>query len=171
MLNYKNIITDFETLAKEHMQINSFGTGDITQLIYWTQQIDGQENTKNEPPVYPLMYVIPSNATRDENFITYNFNVIIADIMDTKTSYDIQTDLYSDTLQIAEDILAQFKYSVTAAQGDYESKYDITLPTNIQSFNEAYDDNLVGWNIDLAIVVDSPLNRCIAPYKPFNNLP
>ena len=88
--------------------------------------------------------------------------------MDTKTSYDIQAELWSDTLQIAEDVLAQFKYSVTSAQGDYETKYDIETPTTITPFNEAYSDNLVGWNLDISIVVDIPLNRCIAPYKDFN---
>lgn len=168
MLNYKNIIDDFEKLAKNHKQINSFSTGDINQMIYWTQQIDGKDNDDNNAPVYPIMYVIPSDVTRDEQFITYGFNILIADIMDTKTSYDIQTDLWSDTLQMTEDVLAQFKYSVTSAQGDYETRYDIDLPTTITPFNEAYDDNLVGWNLDISIVVSSPLNRCIAPYNNFN---
>ena len=168
MLNYKNIIDDLAKLASEHKQINSFGTGDIRQLIYLTQQIDGVDNTTNAAPIYPLMFVIPNSVSRDEQFSNLSFNVIIADIMGTKTAYDINTDLYSDTLQITEDILAQFKYSVTAAQGDYESRYDIALPANIVPFQEAYDDVLVGWNLTLNIVLDNPLNRCIAPYKPFN---
>jgi len=168
VLNYKNIIDDFETLAKNHKQINSFSTGDITQLVSWTQQIDGKDNTTNAAPVYPIMYVIPSDITRGEQEIVYGFNVIIADIMDTKTSYDIQTELWSDTLQIAEDVLAQFKYSVTSAQGDYETKYDIESPTTITPFNEAYDDNLVGMNLSISIVIDSPLNRCMAPYRNFD---
>jgi len=168
MLNYKKIISDFQTISEKHKQINSFGTGDITQLIYWTQNIDGKENTTNKAPIYPLMYVIPGVVTRDEQQVTYDFNVIIADILDTKTSYDIQTDLYSDTLQIAEDIVAQFKYSVTTEQGDYEGTYDITLPATLTPFNEAYDDNLVGYNIDISLVIDSPLNRCLSPFKPFN---
>ena len=87
--------------------------------------------------------------------------------MNTK-NYDIQTDLYSDTLQMTEDILAQFKYAVTPSTGDYEAKYDITLPATINPFSEAYDDLLVGWTINVNIVVDNPLNRCIAPYNPFN---
>ncbi len=168
MLNYKNIIDDFEKLAVNHKQINSFSTGDITQLVSWTQKIDGKDNDTNAAPIYPIMYVIPSDFTRGEQEIVYGFNIIIADIMDTKTSYDIQTDLWSDTLQMAEDILAQFKYSVTNKQGDYEARYDIELPSTITPFNEAYDDNLVGMNLSISIVIDSPLNRCIAPFKDFN---
>jgi len=167
MINYKKIIDDFSLLADKHKQINSFGTGDIRQLIYLTQQIDGTDNTTNAAPIYPLMYVIPSAVNRGEQQITYTFSVIVADIMNAK-NYDIETDLYSDTLQILEDILAQFKYSVTQATGDYEEKYDITLPSTISPFSEAYDDILVGWTLTLQVVVDNPLNRCLAPFNPFN---
>ena len=167
MLNYKNIIDDFKELADKHKQINSFGTGDIRQLIYLTTQKLGADNTTNEAPMYPLMFVIPNPVVRGEQQIQYTFNVILADILDTKSSYDIQTDLYSDTLQILEDVLAQFKYSVTAAQGDYESRYDITLPATINPFSESYDDNLVGWNLTINIVIDNPLNRCLAPINDY----
>lgn len=166
MINYKTIIDDLKLLADKHKQINSFGTGDITQLIYLTQQIDGDDNQSNAEPIYPLMFVLPQVVTRDERQITYPFQIIIADIMNTK-NYDIETDLFSDTLQISEDVVAQFKYSVTAAEGDYESKYDITLPVQMTPFSERYDDILVGWNTTLSIVVDSPLNRCISPIKDF----
>ena len=70
MINYKSIIADFEKLAKNHKQINSFSTGDITQMIYWTQQIDGQDNDDNNAPVYPLMYVIPNSVSREEQVIS-----------------------------------------------------------------------------------------------------
>ena len=167
MINYKNIINDFSKVAANHKQLHSFGTGTIQQLIYLTSEIDGQENTTNAAPVYPLMFVIPTTVSRDEQFITYSFSVVIADITNTK-NYDIETDLYSDTLQIAEDVLAQFKYSVTQAQGDYEAKYDINLPTTMTPFSEAYDDILIGWTIGVDIVVEDPLNRCIAPFNPYN---
>ena len=167
MKNYKNIIDDFRKIADNHKQINSFGTGDIRQLIYLTSEVKGSDNATDKAPVYPLMYVIPSTATRGEQQITLTFQVIIADIMNTK-NYDIETDLYSDTLQMAEDVLAQFKYSVTDAQGDYEASYDIVLPVSVSPFSEAYDDILVGWNLTIQIVLDNPLNRCIAPYNNFN---
>ena len=174
MLNYKNIIEDFAKIAKEHKQINSFGTGDIRQLIYLTQQKKGVpqqnnqwgDNLTDEAPTYPLLYVLPSSVSRDEQFLTHTFNIIVCDIMNVK-NYNIETDLLSDTLQMCEDVLAQFKYSVTIPQGDYELKYDIVLPAQINSFSESYDDILVGWNMTIQIVLDNPLNRCIAPFRPF----
>jgi len=167
MINYKKIIEDFRKVAKNHKQINSFGTGTIEQLIYLTNEIDGEINETNAAPIYPLMFVIPLPVSRDEQFITYSFNVVITDITNTK-NYDIATDLYSDTLQIGEDVLAQFKYSVTESEGDYEALYDINLPTTMTPFSEAYDDILYGWTLGIDLVIESPLNRCLAPYKNFD---
>jgi hypothetical protein len=113
------------------------------------------------------MFVIPNPVTRDEQFITYSLNIVICDVTNVK-NYDINLDVYSDTLQMAEDVLAQFKYSVTSADGNYESKYDINLPTTLNPFSESFDDRLTGWTVGVDILVESPLNRCAAPYKPFN---
>lgn len=166
-VNFKNITNDLSELAKNHKQINSFGIGDVKQLIYLTQQRDKQNNNpKWQAPIYPLMYVIPVNVTQDENFVNYRFNVLICDIMNAD-NYDIEIDLWSDTLAMAQDVLAQYKYAVTLTQGNYQQRYDLTLPTAITPFSEAYDDILVGWNLDLTLQVDMPLNRCIAPFDPF----
>ena len=173
-VNFKNIVDDLKKIQEKHKQLNSFGVGDIKQLIYLTQEKRDEqytekvnkENDDYTAPIYPLMYVIPVNVSRDDNFITYRLNVLICDIMNA-TNYDIEVDLWSDTLQIAEDILAQYKYSVDTTQGNYESRYDISLPTSITPFSEAYDDILVGWNLELSVIVDQPLNRCLAPFNDF----
>lgn len=167
-VNFQTIVNDLSTLAKNHKQIHSFGIGDIKQLIYLTQQRDGQDNNpKWQAPIYPLMYVIPTNVTQNEQYVNYRFNVLVCDIMNAN-NFDIEVDLWSDTLAIAQDILAQYKYSVFQSQGNYQQRYDLTLPTTITPFSEAYDDILVGWTIDLDLQVDMPLNRCIAPFNPFD---
>jgi hypothetical protein len=72
-VNYKQIINDFEEIADAHLQINSFGYGDLEQL---TNDIQ----TKVEP-LYTRMYVIPDIATLAQNEMTYNFQIIIADTL------------------------------------------------------------------------------------------
>tara|TARA_R110000823_G_scaffold302859_2_gene424151 strand:+ start:1044 stop:1583 length:540 start_codon:yes stop_codon:yes gene_type:complete len=174
--NLKNIIDDFRLLVEKHKQINSFGCGDIKDLIFLTQgkqneqaiSKDVVDNTTNGAPLYPLLYVIPQMANRDGGQITYNFNVLICDIDNVKNK-SIQIDLWSDTLEMAEDVVAQFTYSVNEQQGDYYDKYDVVLPVNITPFNEAYEDKLFGWNIAIQIIVDKPLNRCIAPFNNFED--
>ncbi len=161
--NFKSIIDDLKKIEYYHKQTNSFGVGDIKQLTYLIQQRDKQENPQDRPPIYPLMFVIPRQVQNYENYVQYSLNVLICDIMNAN-NYDIEVDLWSSTLAIAQDILAQYKYSVTAREGDYEAKYDLILPAAITPFSEAYDDLLVGWNLDLNIIIDMPLNRCLAPF-------
>jgi len=166
--NLKNIVDDVKLLVEKHKQINSFGVGDIKDLIALTQVRDGEDNTdKNEPPIYPLLYMVPQPVQRDESYITYNFSIIICDIDNVKNKY-IQVDLLSDTLEMAEDVLAQFKYSVTSDEGNYYEKYDVNVPSNIVPFIENYEDKLIGWTLQLQVLVDKPLNRCIAPFNNFN---
>jgi hypothetical protein len=164
--NLKNILDDLKLIQRQHKMLNSFGTGDITQLIYLTQDNDKKPNTSWAAPIYPLLYVIPQQIQREENFVTYNLSVICADKLNTK-NYDNEIDASSDTAQILSDVLAQFKYSVTTSQGNYYSKYDLNLPSSMNYFSERYDDILVGWTMNLQVIVSDPLNRCLAPFDPF----
>ena len=111
MVNYKIILNDFKELADKHKMINSFGTGDLSQLIYLTSNVEGQNNDSWKAPIYPLMFVIPKSVNRGEQQITYPFDIVIADIMNTK-NYDIETDLLSDTLEIAEHKLKKWRYMI-----------------------------------------------------------
>jgi hypothetical protein len=164
--NLKNILDDLKLIEQKHKQLNSFGTGDIQQLIYLTQDNAGQANTDWSAPIYPLLYVIPGVINRNENYVQYNLNVLVLDKMNAK-NFDNEIDTMSDTAQICSDVLAQFKYAVTAAQGNYEQKYDLALPASMTPISEGFDDILCGWNLQLQVLVDDPLNRCYAPYNSF----
>jgi hypothetical protein len=165
--NFRKVVKDLQAIANNHKQINSFGIGTIEQMIYLTQEVDKKDNTENyKPPIYPLMFVIPQPSTVSENFMEYSLNIVISDIMNAK-NYDTQVDLWSETYQMAQDVIAQYKYSVDQSQGDYESKYDINLPITCTPFSEGFDDLLVGWSFLITLQIDQPLNRCIAPFDTF----
>jgi len=165
--NFRKVVKDLQTIANRHKQINSFGIGTIEQMIYLTQEVDKKDNTENfNAPKYPLMFVIPQPSIVAENFNEYSLNIVITDIMNAK-NYDTQVDLWSETYQMAQDVMAQYKYAVSQSQGDYEDVYDISLPITCTPFSEGYDDLLVGWSFVLTLQVDQPLNRCIAPYDNF----
>lgn len=170
MVNFKILAQDLKEIVNRHKMVNSFGIGDLKQLGYYLSlntddNLNKEDNDDNKSAKYPLVFVIPQQSSRDRRTITYNFNVIVADILNQDYSNEI--DVWSDTLQIAEDILAQFGYSVSEETGDFYDKYDIQTPTNIIPFSEAYDDFVSGWNLQLSVIVDSPLDRCIAPYNSF----
>jgi hypothetical protein len=171
MVRYKTIIDDFKSICENHLQINSFGVGDLRQLGYFLQlntdeDKDKVSNEGSKSPTYPLVFIVPQPISRDRRTITYTFNVLVMDIIKDDMSNEI--DVHNDTIMIAEDILAQFGYGVSPQQGNFYDKYEIITPTSITPFSESFDDYVSGVNLTITLLVDSPLDRCISPFKDFN---
>ena len=172
-MNFRKVINSLELLVKNHKQVMAYGVGDIKQLSYFIQGRKDSDNVlqENQPDnkssKFPLVYIIPQPVSRDRRTKTYSFYIIVADIL--SEDYSNEVDIWSDTLQIAEDILAQFGYAVTEAFGNYYEEYDIVTPTSITPFSEKYDDYLSGWNLQLNLIVPEPLDRCDAAFEGFTN--
>jgi hypothetical protein len=149
LVNYKQIIKDFQEIARAHEQINSYGFGDITQL---TMDID----TKQEP-VYPKMYMVPAATTFAQNELVLNFQIIIADQLNS--DYSNQRDLMNDTLEICKDVFTVLYLS------EYESEWNATCVP----FLEEYETILGGWTMNLQITQPFDFNRCVIPERPFVN--
>ncbi|CAB4141658.1 hypothetical protein UFOVP424_1, partial [uncultured Caudovirales phage] len=75
--NYKKIMDLLRQLADYHEQIQSWGFGDVEQLIYQTEMRLKQENTGSQAPFYPAMWVITDGAKTDGKETTYDFNILI----------------------------------------------------------------------------------------------
>ena len=151
-VNYKQILEDFIDIAASHKQLNSFGYGDLTQL---TMDI----NTKVSP-LYTRMYVIPNDTLLDQNQLTYNFQIIIADRL--KDDYSNQRDVMNDTLEICKDIFTVLYLS------EYESEWNAT----VEPFLERFEDVLAGWTMNITLTQAYDYNRCNVPERPFvtNNM-
>jgi hypothetical protein len=76
-------------------------------------------------------------------------------------------DVMSDTNQILQDVIAQFKYSFTPQDGDYTVTYDIETPVQLQPFADKFDDYVAGWFATITITLGQGLDRCIAPFNNF----
>jgi hypothetical protein len=89
--NLKYIIDDLKEIERNHLQINSFGTGDIKQLIYLTQDQNKTDNTTWAAPLYPLLYVIPGTITLKYENLDINPEGIGVQpmICDVSLSFDI----------------------------------------------------------------------------------
>ena len=168
-INFRSIIQDYQKLADSHKQLNSFGTGNSDQLSYRTQTRDKELNTTFNPPIYPLLYVIPSKIENDLEYKTWDFNTIVADVLERDLAN--QVDITSDTLQILQDIISQWRLSVNATFGDYYQNYWVDDEVNCTPFLEKEDDMLNGWNGYIRIKTMTPLNRCAAAYLPFTGSP
>jgi hypothetical protein len=168
-LNLKNIVADFELLADRHKQINSFGFGDTDEFTYQVDRRDKESNLSDQAPYYPYFYVVPSNVIQEFNFMTYEFQLIVSDIM--KRDMDNMTDILSDTLQIMNDVISMFRLSYTEANGNYNEFYYVDEAVTLIPFIERYEDLLCGYSATLRIKTRTPLDRCVAAFNEFPSDP
>ena len=168
-VNFKTLATDFETLANLHKQLNSFGLGDIDQLTYWTQSRLKEDNTTYNSPYYPLLYVVPSNVVNDLRYKVWEFNTTVSDIVED--SLQNNEDTLSDTLQILQDVISQFRWSNTSVFGNYYDKYWVDDEVQCTPFLGEQDDNLNGWNGLLKIKTMTALDRCAAAFNTWTGSP
>ncbi len=148
-VTYYQIIQDLKGLSQAHEQINSFGFGDITQL---TMDVETKQS-----PVYTKLYVVPNDTILDQNQLTYNFQIIVADRL--KDDYSNQRDVMNDTLEIMKDVFTFLYLS------EYESEWDAT----VEPFLERFEDVLAGWTMSLTLTQPFDYNRCNVPERPFVN--
>ena len=164
-LNLKNIVEDFQLLSQRHKQINSFGFGDLDEFSYQVDRRNKEINLSDQAPYYPYFYVIPANVIQEFGFMTFEFNLIVSDIM--KRDMDNMTDILSDTLQIMNDIISMFRLSYTQQHGDYNKYYFVDDPVQIVPFIEQYEDLLCGYSATLRIKTKTYLDRCVAAFDDF----
>jgi hypothetical protein len=162
-VNFKTIAVDFQTLANLHKQLNSFGLGDIDQLSYWTQSRLKEENTTFNSPYYPLLYIVPSKVEHNPQYKLWEFNTTVSDIVETTLQNN--EDTLSDTLQILNDVVSQFRLSVIERFGDYIDKYYVDDEVLYTPYMGEQDDNLNGWNGILKIKTMTSLDRCSAAFN------
>lgn len=161
--NFKKITTLLRQLSTYHEQIQGYGIGDINQLIYYTEERLKIDNTEeNLGSYYPLMFVIPELATTDGRQTVYTFNILVMDILNTK-NFDIEVDVWSDTLDILKDVVAQLKYSLDECY----CTWDLDYPVDFTPFSEKYDDYVSGWTARIKLKIPDAIDRCIAPYSTF----
>lgn len=168
-VNFKTLATDFETLANFHKQLNSFGLGDIDQLSYWTQSRLKEDNTTYNSPYYPLLYIVPSKVENDLQYKVWEFNTTVSDVLED--SLQNNEDTLSDTLQILQDVISQFRWSNTNVLGNYYDKYFLDEEVQCTPFLGEQDDNLNGWNGLLRIKTMTALDRCAAAFNTWTGSP
>lgn len=145
--SYLQILEDWKGFADAHEQVNSWGFGDMEQLV-------NNILTKKEP-LYPRMYFIP-NATRlNVSHFHITFQVIVCDIVDDDLSN--QQDVLSDTLEICKDLYAKA----------YLSDYEVDWNANVSPWLERTETILAGWTLTMSITQKFDYNRCVLPTTSF----
>lgn len=163
MITYKNIIDDFNTIATNHFVINSFHSG----------MLDEVDINKLDETDFPILYVEPGNTNIDKGVLTYTFTVFTMNLV--KEDLSNREVVWSEMLQIMQDIIAEFKQNLSLQRtgGDSGKKYSyvpgevvLQTPINIDPFSVRFANMLTGWSSTLSLEVNNPNSLCNAPIEP-----
>jgi competence CoiA-like predicted nuclease len=137
------LIDQLKTLAQSHPMIRTFGEGDIYDYV----DNGGEIN-------YPVLWVVQQNHTLSKNSITYQLQLIYADLLLEDKSNRLQSQ--SDQLQVAMDILSKLKLDNTYT-------FSISDNVSIETFQERFNDFATGVSMTISFVNPYPFNYCTFP--------
>jgi len=141
------LVKTFQDVATNHNQINDFGFGDI-----W-------EAGKSRKLKYVCLWLncisVTPNLSANNNYstTTFRFRVFLMDLVNK--SNDNDTEVLSDTVQIAQDILTELN------DNSYYGDQGMVLTTTnvaITLFREKLEDELNGCWFDIDVTI--PYNYC-----------
>ena len=157
-MTYKEIINRFRTITENHLMLEDFGYGDLSDLKYVSQLGSDEERVG-----YPYLYLLPSSSTRNGVVMNYSFNMIVMDMARPEDGantdeYDNYITIQSQCQQYIDDVLANLYYF-------YKDQPEIELTgITYTPFKEKYQDVVAGMTATITIQVPTPLNECIAPF-------
>jgi hypothetical protein len=129
----------FKKFAEDHLQINSFGHGDIWEIDTW-KDIN-----------FPLLWVMNNPiSTVNENSVSLSFQVIAMDLV--KKDERNETEVLSDMHNVLLDFHTHFNRS-----NDY--KFTVGNPT-LSPFTERFDSEVSGWGMDITFSLFYNSNPC-----------
>ena len=171
-MTYQDIINRFRQVTEDHLMLQDFGYGDLSDLKYVSQLGDEASRVS-----YPYLYLLPSSSTRNGPVMNYSFNMIVMDMARTENpdrqqgrrlGKGVNQDhgdfvgnyitIQSQCQQYIDDVLARLYYF-------YKDQPEITLTgITYTPFKEKYQDVVAGMTATITIQVPTPLNECIAPF-------
>ena len=159
-MTYQEIVNRIQALANRHKMIADFGYGDLSDLKTRFENTSGDQSVQAD---YPYLFLNPAQHTRNQNSITYNFNMIIMDMARGEVDdqpYNNMLAIQSQCQQYIDDILA-YLYN------GYQDGTDL-IYSNVtyQPFNERFQDDVAGMTASLQITLKSGLDNCITPFEP-----
>ncbi|MBN8859345.1 MAG: hypothetical protein J0H29_13210 [Sphingobacteriales bacterium] len=145
MTTIKQLTEGFRSIAKNHIQINSFTADNFRSL---------GEAVIN----YPLMVVQDQGATINEDYVTHNFLVVILDRLehDQSNMLNIQSECFS----ILNDVLLIMDNNEAFENLDVQFGSNAT-PVDYAKSNA---DNTAGYQIPISINVPRNSTGCVV-YK------
>lgn len=135
MNNFKQIIDSFEAFVAQHPIIQTFTWGRLSDV-----------GRNNEPLNFPILHIIPLPSTINDTFTDFQFNVIIADLLDDE---DInQLDVLEQSHQLLQDFI---EYYINQLQ-DYT--FFIQTPVQFTPFLDRFTKVMAGVEAQITFRVE-----------------
>lgn len=142
-ITLNQIVSRIEGIANKHQQIKTVFFGNLFEFL-----------AKTPDSRYPAMYFDLVNATINGSVTTVTFSFFFMDRMLPELTNE--TEVLSDQLLIAQDIISQLRYN----------KYPEFIAGEnipIEFFTEESPDLIAGVKVDIDFEIDSALDRCAVP--------
>ena len=158
MITFRNVVGYLETIATKHYMLNSFHSG----------MMDEVDINKLGASDYAILYAEPGQAVIDQGVLTYNFTIYVMDMINDEVEDNAnkervgRLDTYSETLQILQDVLNEFKHSLVTASW-VDGEVVLNLPVTADPFTARFNNLLTGWSANLSVQENNTNNLCIAP--------
>ena len=162
MITFRNVVGFLETIADKHFEINSFHSGGMSEV----------DINKLGATDYVILYAEPGQATINTGVMTYSFSVYVMDMTNDQILGDspnneriARTDTYSETLQIMQDVINEFKHAMYSTSW-VDNEVVLETPITVEPFTARFENELTGWVADITIEVNNTNNLCIVPITP-----
>jgi hypothetical protein len=143
MITLNQIIKKFQDIATAHLQINSFGFGDV-----WEIEASGAKTA-------PVMWLYWRQSDTSERVITHSFSLLFMDLVD-KDEHN-ENDVLSDQLLICTDVLALLD------DPTYWDDMIIDVTSGIEPFTERFENEWSGVSVDFTLRCPFTRNNCLVP--------
>jgi hypothetical protein len=150
-MTYYDIVNRVQQVVDDHQILQDFGYGALSDI----KTVD-EGTTVN----YPYAFLNPTQSTRNQQSITYRFNLIVMDVVqeDPDQRWSGYLNVQSNCQQYVDDILARLRFY-------YQDQVDLTLNVALTPFKERFQDTLAGMTATLEFEVPNAINDCITPYR------
>lgn len=144
-MTYNQVITRIKNLSLAHKQVRSFGRGLISDFL------------TNKRTKYIAIFIqdIPGSISLTDHMTQYGFRIWVLDLVHVSANtLENEQDVFSDTIRIAQDLLAQFNFL---------NDWKVETTGSLELVAEKFDDLVGGCYIDLKFSAIYPQNICSIP--------
>ena len=157
MFSINQIHKKFSDFATAHLQINSYGFGDLSEIgqsvaAYTVNKDNGTNNI-----TYPSMWVTPQPSSIERHFLRLNFMCLFYDLVNQNEDNSIE--VISDTLQMANDFIQYLRTTTNEDNFDIDNEYTFQLTP----FKDRFNDDVTGWQLDLQLNIINLNDSCNLP--------